>query len=74
MDQERLVRDEECREITGLSRATRRKLTERGEFPSPVLLSGKAGTHGARIAWRLSELLAWIGARERVYDVPEAAA
>jgi len=65
---ERIVRERERREITGLCRTTAYVLERRGEFPRRVLLTG------GRIGWRLSELLAWVESRQPVAaSGPEAA-
>jgi prophage regulatory protein len=54
---ERIVREPECRQRTGLSRATRWRLERRGLFPSKRQLS--PGCCG----WLESEIAAWIASR-----------
>ncbi|PWI33074.1 transcriptional regulator [Vibrio albus] len=51
---DRLIRERECKEITGLSRQTRWRMEKEGKFPSRIQLSERA------IAWRLSEVLQWV--------------
>lgn len=51
---DRLVRELECRQITGLSRQRRWELEKAGQFPKRINLGTRS------IAWRLSELQAWI--------------
>ncbi|OBU38736.1 helix-turn-helix transcriptional regulator [Photobacterium damselae] len=54
---ERLVREDERRFITSISRAHCYQLEKRGLFPTRIRLGQRS------CAWRLSELLAWIEAR-----------
>lgn len=51
---DRLVREKECRQITGLSRQRRWEMEKAGRFPKRINLGTRS------IAWRLSELQAWI--------------
>lgn len=51
---DRLVREHECRAITGLSRQRRWELEKKGTFPQRIKLGSRT------IAWRLSELQTWI--------------
>ncbi|HGG6608001.1 TPA: helix-turn-helix transcriptional regulator [Salmonella enterica subsp. diarizonae serovar 50:k:z] len=53
-DIERMVRDRECRWLTGMSVDLRTGMEKRGEFPKRVHLGGRS------IGWRLSEVQAWI--------------
>jgi prophage regulatory protein len=55
---DRILRDEEVRSLTGLSRTTRWRLIRAEKFPKPVKLTESA------IGWRESSVLAWISARE----------
>ena len=57
---ERFVRESECRQVTGLSRTTRWRLERQSRFPARIQLSANA------VAWRESEILAWMSARQRV--------
>ncbi|KUJ00569.1 helix-turn-helix transcriptional regulator [Vibrio sp. MEBiC08052] len=51
---DRLVREQECRQITGLSRQRRWEMEKDGRFPKRISLGTRS------VAWRLSELQAWI--------------
>ena len=53
---DRILRDAEVRDRTGLSRTTRWRLKK--QFPEPVHLTEHA------IGWRESEIQAWIEARQ----------
>jgi prophage regulatory protein len=65
---DRLIGEKECCAITSLSRMKARRLIRDGKFPGPVQLSA------GRIAWRESEIQAWIAALPRVPEpVGEAA-
>lgn len=57
---DRIVKEEERRSITGLSRTTAYRLERAGKFPRRVVIHGEL--HG----WYMSELQAWIAGRERV--------
>ncbi|MBD8153333.1 helix-turn-helix transcriptional regulator [Pantoea agglomerans] len=50
---DRIVREEECKHLTGLSRTTRFMLEKEGKFP----LRRKIG--GNRVGWLLSEISEW---------------
>lgn len=52
--EERLIGEDECRSMSGLSRAQRWRLEQDGKFPARV----KLGPHTVR--WRFSEILGWI--------------
>jgi len=54
---DRIIREPECRELTGLSRTRRYELEQLGEFPRRVKLSSRAS------GWRLSSVMAWIETR-----------
>lgn len=53
----RLLRDNEVRYITGLSRTQRSRLERAGKFPSRVPLSERA------FGWIEAEILSWIASR-----------
>ena len=53
-----LLRRSEVEQLVGLRRSALYKLMAAGEFPRPVKLSARA------VAWRQSEVAAWIAARE----------
>lgn len=54
---ERFIRINEVLQATGLSRTTLYRLISRGSFPPPVQISDSA------VAWRGSEVLAWMESR-----------
>lgn len=62
---DRIAREKERRQITGISRTTAHTLEKRGEYPRRVMLTG------GRVGWRVSELEAWVKSRRPV--VGEAA-
>jgi prophage regulatory protein len=51
---ERLIREEECKLITGLSRATRHRWHKAGKFPAPIRINGRV------TVWKHSALMQWI--------------
>lgn len=51
---ERMVRDSECKWLTGTSIDLRKGMEKRGEFPKRLRLGGRS------VGWRLSEVQAWI--------------
>jgi len=53
----RLIREPECRHLTGISRVQRWRLEREGKFPRRISISERA--HG----WLESEVLAWIKGR-----------
>jgi prophage regulatory protein len=53
----RIVRERECREMTGLSRPQRWRLERVGKFPKRLSLSEKS------IGWLEHEIQSWIRAR-----------
>lgn len=57
--QERIIRDPEATQITGLSRTRRHELAKLGQFPTKVKLSERAS------GYRLSELMSWLESRPR---------
>lgn len=54
--QERLIREPECRHLTGLSRQRRWELAGQGHFPPARKYPGMQKA----VAWRLSEINAWL--------------
>lgn len=56
-DLDRLIREAECRKITGLSRSTRWRMERRGQFPPRVNLTPYI------VGWRLSEVMKWVESR-----------
>lgn len=53
----RIIREPECRDLTGLSRSQRWRLEGESRFPRRVPISERAS------GWIESEVLAWIEAR-----------
>ena len=51
---DRFISEEECEKLTNLSRVTRWRLIQRGEFPAKLQISP------GRKAWRLSTILRWM--------------
>lgn len=50
---DRIVRENECKHLTGLSRTTRFMLEKEGKFPSRRKIGGN------RVGWLLSEINEW---------------
>ena len=63
---ERLLRIDDVCFMTGLGRSTIYAKVKAGDFPGPVQL------HGASVAWRETQVDAWIAARPAVGATPEA--
>ena len=57
---ERIIRENECHQISGLGRVARWKLEKKGKFPKRIKLTDYA------VGWRLSAVLRWIDEREAV--------
>lgn len=57
-----LLRRHQVEGLTGLSRSTIYRLANQGEFPRPVRLGQRS------VAWRESEVRAWIDARQPAND------
>ena len=51
---ERMIREPECRWLSGLSLNSRSRMEKKSEFPKRLHLGGKT------VGWRLSEVQAWI--------------
>ena len=62
-----LLLPDELREFVRLSEATIYRLRRKGEFPAPIIIGEK------RIAYRRSEVMAWLEARTRAAYNVEAA-
>lgn len=54
---ERLIREPECRSITGLSRTTRWELERKGKFPNRQQIIGRT------VGWPEAEIRRWVEAR-----------
>ncbi|MCG6308702.1 AlpA family transcriptional regulator [Vibrio alginolyticus] len=59
---DRLVREDERKFITSISRSQAWKLEQRGLFPKRVQLGTRS------VAWRLSELLEWVDTRGGAHE------
>ena len=57
---ESLVRKPEVMKITGLSHSTLYYFMNQGTFPTPVRIGTRT------VAWRESEIMAWINSREKI--------
>lgn len=57
---DRIIRERECKELTGLSRTRRYELEQLGKFPRRVKLSSSA------VGWKLSDIYRWIESRQPV--------
>lgn len=57
---ERLVREEERKQITSISRSQAWVLEQRGLFPKRIKLGNRS------VCWKLSELLAWVEEQKAV--------
>ncbi|EON3583059.1 helix-turn-helix transcriptional regulator [Escherichia coli] len=60
INNDRIVREKECRELTGICRTTRYEMEKQGRFPSRLNLGGRS------VGWLLSEVIEWVKNRERV--------
>ncbi|CEL87237.1 TPA: helix-turn-helix transcriptional regulator [Klebsiella michiganensis] len=56
---ERVIREKECRQLTGICRTTRYMMEREGKFPSRRKLGGRA------VGWLLSEVSAWQQSRSK---------
>jgi prophage regulatory protein len=54
---DRILREPEVRNLTGISRTTRWRLRKTGAFPEPINIFGRV------IGWRKSVIQAWISSR-----------
>ena len=51
---DRIIREDECRHITGLSRTTRWRKECNGSFPKRIQISANS------VGWMLSEVMEWL--------------
>lgn len=56
---ERVIREAECRQLTGICRTTRYMMEKEGTFPARRKLGGRA------VGWLLSEVFAWQQSRSK---------
>ena len=59
---DRVVREPECFEISGLCNMQRRRLEARGLFPKRFKLAPDSGPYGA-VGWHYGELMEWVAER-----------
>lgn len=59
MESERIVREIECKRLTGLSRGTRWRLEKTDDFPKRRQIGPNS------VGWRLGEIIEWIESRPR---------
>ncbi len=57
---DRVIREDECRKLTGVCRTTRYELEKKGCFPSRLNLGGRS------VGWLLSEVMEWVKSRDRI--------
>ena len=60
----RLINEKQVLALIGLSRSTRWRLEQSGQFPSRRQVSTRA------VRWNLAEVLEWIESRQRVNHKP----
>lgn len=58
--EERVIREAECRKLTGICRTTRYMMEKEGLFPARRKLGGRS------VGWMLSEILEWQRQQPRV--------
>ncbi|HID4043639.1 TPA: helix-turn-helix transcriptional regulator [Pluralibacter gergoviae] len=56
---ERVIREAECRQLTGICRTTRHMMEKEGKFPARRKLGGRA------VGWLLSEIADWQKTRSK---------
>jgi len=57
---DRIVRERECKQLTGLARTTRYMMEKAGNFPTRRQLGGRS------MGWMLSEVTEWLASRTRI--------
>ena len=62
LEEYRILRREEVSQLTGLARATIYKKIADSSFPPPIRLGTRS------VGWRLSDVVAWLQAPERIWD------
>ena len=60
---ERIVRERERRQITGVSRTTAWELERQEDEDGNPRFPRRVELVGGRVGWRLTELLAWVSSR-----------
>ena len=64
--QDRILREQECKRKSGLSRTSRWRLEQRGQFPKRRQISPNA------VGWLESEVQEWLEARAEVGEAEAA--
>jgi prophage regulatory protein len=62
---DRVVREDECKKLIGLSRLARWRLEQQGKFPIPRKISDRTNI------WLLSELLEWLYKPHKTTSAPK---
>lgn len=57
---DRIVRERECKQLTGLARTTRYMMEKAGNFPTRRQLGGRS------MGWMLSEVSEWLSSRTKI--------
>ncbi len=57
---DRIIREFECRQLTGICRTTRFLMEKEGKFPSRRKLGGRS------VGWMLSEIQSWLVSQPKV--------
>ncbi|EHN8821456.1 MULTISPECIES: helix-turn-helix transcriptional regulator [Citrobacter freundii complex] len=60
---ERVIREAECRQLTGICRTTRYMMEKEGRFPARRKLGGRA------VGWLLSEVTDWQHSRCKASEI-----
>ncbi|ECT1023439.1 DNA-binding protein [Salmonella enterica] len=58
-DTDRIIRENECKTLSGLSRTTRYMMERRGEFPARRNIGGRS------VGWLLSDIQDWQRTRQQ---------
>lgn len=64
---DRIVRERECKQLTGLARTTRYMMEKAGNFPPRRQLGGRS------MGWMLSEVSEWLNSRTKITTNDKAA-
>lgn len=64
---DRIVRERECKQLTGLARTTRYMMERAGNFPTRRQLGGRS------MGWMLSEVNEWLASRTKITSDNQAA-
>lgn len=64
---DRIVRERECKQLTGQARTTRYMMEKAGNFPTRRQLGGRS------MGWMLSEVTEWLASRTKIISDDQAA-